>query len=402
MNSVGRLRTAREGLKLLLSEDADEAKTLARQLNRLNQQRKDIETAILSSAVEQVKRMREERGGNLNSLVVSGTDWLEGVIGLTASKIVERYNLPTIILTTRDGITSRGSCRSIPALHMKNALDSMNDLFEQYGGHSQAAGLTMATKDIPELAARFDEYVSRNLRDEDFLPILNVDEIIHPAQISFDVAKEFDRFEPYGLGNPHPVLACKNVRGSSAKTMGRDNVHLSFDIDENIRAVAWNCGNLAPLVESEPIDLAYEPEVNEWQGELRIQCNVSSLEPTAAEGELFPGREELLDVYNFLRRINVSSNRFNLCALVRAFNSETGKNFSTYAFDGAINVFEELGLMTIDRDKKTFSMPRPKTKLDLRNSRTFRLGSEQKIFSPPATTAKIIPLTATAKLRFAK
>ncbi|MBR4383171.1 MAG: hypothetical protein IKP64_06390, partial [Selenomonadaceae bacterium] len=284
-----------------------------------------------------------------------------------------------------------------------NALDSMNDLFEQYGGHSQAAGLSIAVKDIPELAARFDDYVRRNLRDEDFLPILNVDEIIHPAQINFDVAKEFDRFEPYGLGNPHPVLACKNVRGTSAKTMGRDNVHLSFDIDENIRAVAWNCGSLAPLIESEPLDLAYEPEVNEWQGELRIQCNVSSLEPAVAEGELFPDREELLDVYNFLRQVNTSMNRFNLCALVRTFNNETGKNFSTYAFAGAITVFEELGLMAIDRDKKTFQMQRPKSKLDLRNSRTFRLGSEQKKISPPATGAKIISLTAAAsKFRFAK
>ncbi len=403
LNSVGRLETAREGLKLLLCENSDEAKTLARHFNKLNQRRKDIETAILSSAIEQVQQMREDKGGDLSSLVVSGTNWLEGVIGLTASKIVERYNLPTIILTTRDGITARGSCRSIPALHMKNALDSMNDLFEQYGGHSQAAGLTIAVKDIPELAARFDDYVRRNLRDEDFLPILNVDEIIHPAQINFDVAKEFDRFEPYGLGNPHPVLACKNVRGSSAKTMGRDNVHLSFDIDENIRAVAWNCGNLAPLIESEPLDLAYEPEVNEWQGELRIQCNVSSLEPAVAEGELFPDREELLDVYNFLRQVNASTNRFNLCALVRMFNSDTGKSFSTHIFTWAIEVFEELGLMTIDRDKKTFQILRPKNKLDLRNSRTFRLGSDQKKFSPPATGAKIIPLTAAAaKFRFAK
>lgn len=394
LNSVGRLRTAREGLKLLLSENPDEAKTLAKQLNKLNQQRKDIETAILTAANEKVHQMREDRGGDLSSLVVSGSGWLEGVIGLTASKLVERYNLPTIILTTQDGITARGSCRSIPALHMKNALDSMNDLFEQYGGHSQAAGLTIATKDIPELAARFDEYVRRNLSDEDFLPILNVDEIIHPAQISFDVAKEFDRFEPYGLGNPHPVLACKNVRGTSAKTMGRDNVHLSFDIDENIRAVAWNCGSLAPLIESEPLDLAYEPEVNEWQGELRIQCNVSSLEPAVAAGEMFPDREELLDVYNFLRQVNASTNRFNLCALVRMFNSDTGKNFSTHIFTWAINVFEELGLMTIDRDKKTFQMQRPKTKLDLRNSRTFRLGLEQNKLAAPATSAKI--------LRFAK
>ena len=398
LNSVGRLKTAREGLSLLLTEDSDEAKTLAKQFNKLNQQRKDIETSILTAAVDKVRQMREDTGGDLNSLVVSGTGWLEGVIGLTASKLVERYNLPTVILTTQDGVTSRGSCRSIPALHMKNALDSMADLFEQYGGHSQAAGLTIATKDIDEFTARFDKYVREHLRDEDFLPILNVDEIIHPAQISLDVAKEFLRFEPYGLGNPHPVLACKNVRASAARPMGRANSHLSFDIGENIRAVAWNCGNLAPLVAEEPIDLAYEPEIDAWQGNLRIQCNVSSLEPTVAAGELFPEREQLLEVYTFLRRVRTTTNHFNLCEFVRDFNDTSAEKLSTYAFDCAIKVFEELGLLAIDRDKKTFTLPKPKTKLDLRNSRTFRLGLEQNSLVPE-TSAKVIPLTLATKMR---
>ena len=398
LNSVGRLKTAREGLSLLLTENVEEAKTLARHFNKLNQQRKDIETGILSAAIDKVRQMRVDKGGDVNSLVVAGTGWLEGVIGLTASKLVERYNLPTVILTTQDGLTARGSCRSIPALHMKNALDSMADLFEQYGGHSQAAGLTIAVKDIPEFTARFDDYVRQHLRDEDYLPILNVDEIIHPAQISLEVAKEFDRFEPYGLGNPHPVLACKNVHATAARPMGRSNAHLSFDIAENIRAVAWNCGNLAPLVAAEPIDLAYEPEVDTWQGNFRIQCNVSSLEPTVAAGELFPEREQLLAVYNFLRRVRTSANYFDLCGLVRDFNAASTEKLSTYAFDCAIKVFEELGLMTIDRDKKTFDMPKPKTKLDLTNSRTFRLGREQNL-STPAPTAKIITFNSATKLR---
>ena len=397
LNSVGRLRTADEGLKLLLIEDAEEARTLARRLNKLNQRRKDIETQILTEAEEKVRSLREEFGGDLCSLVISGAGWAEGVIGLTASKLVERYNLPTIILTTPDGIFSRGSCRSISALHMKNALDSMADLFEQYGGHSQAAGLTIATEKVPEFARRFDNYVRNHLRDEDFQPILNVDAIVSPAEINLDVAHEFDKFEPYGLGNPHPILACKNVRGSSAKAIGSDKSHLSFTLDEekNIRAIAWNCGNLAPLVENESIDLAYEPSLNEWQGEVRIQCTVSSLEPVAKEGE-FPNREQLVEIYNFLRRARNFSEKFDLCFLVNVFN-ESGKNFSTYTFDSAIKIFEELGLIIIDRDKKIFELPRPKNKLELMNSRTFRLGSREHM---PITSGKVISLTE--KLRAVK
>ena len=390
LNSVGRLKSAQEGLQLLLTEDFDAAKEQARELNKMNQERKNIEAKILAEAEEKVRLMREERGGDLCTLVIAGENWAEGVIGLTASKLVERYNLPTIILTTQDGISYRGSCRSILTLHMKNALDTMAELFDQYGGHSQAAGLNISAKNLPEFATRFDNYVRNKLRDEDYQPILYVDALINPAQINFDMAKDFDRFEPYGLGNPHPVIACKNFRGSNARAIGKEGTHLTFSIDENIRAVAWSCGSLAPLVENELIDIAYEPELNEWQGEVRIQCKVSSLEP-ADSGEAFLNRVELLEVYNFLRKARSFTEQFNLCSLVRAFNEQTGKSLSTYNFDGAIKVFEELGLLIIDSDKKTFELPRPKNRLTLSNSRTFRLSRGE------PSSGKIISLASARK-----
>ena len=397
LNSVGRLKTAREGLKLLLTEDTEEAKITARQLEKMNQQRKDIENKILVEAEAKVRVMREEKGGDLCTLVIAGTGWAEGVIGLTASKLVERYNLPTIILTTQDGISYRGSCRSITTFHMKNALDSMAELFEQYGGHSQAAGLSISAKNVAEFAERFDKYVREKLLDEDYQPILNVDALINPSEINLEVAEEFYKFEPYGLGNPRPILGCKNVRGNSAKAMGKEGTHLTFSISEKIRAVAWSCGNLAPLVENEPIDIAYEPEINEWQGEIRIQCNITSLEPSFS-GESSLNREELLEVYNFLKTARSFTERFNLCALVREFRSQSGKNISTYEFDGAIKIFEELGLLVIDKDKKTFELPRPKNKLELTNSRTYRLGLRAAV----PTSGKIISLAEAVKKRSLK
>ena len=402
LNSVGRLKTASEGLKLLLIEDEEEARVLARRFNKLNQKRKEIEDKILFEAEEKVRIMREERGGDLSTLVIAGEKWLEGVIGLTASKLVERYNLPTIILTTQDGISYRGSCRSILTLHMKNALDSMAELLEQYGGHSQAAGLSISAKNLEEFALRFDNYVRRKLSDEDFQPILNVDAIIDPAQINLEVAQEFVNFEPYGIGNPRPVLGYKNFRGSSARTMGKDGAHLNFaiDLEKNIRAVAWNCGNLAPLVENEAIDIAYEPEINEWRDEVRIQCNISSLEP-AETGELILEREKMLEIYNFLRQARSMTEKFNLCALVKEFNSQSGQNLSTYAFDGVIKIFEELGLLIIDVEKRTFELPRPKNKLELRNSRTYRLESKKSEYREPVS-GKIISLAEEVKRRSMK
>lgn len=401
LNSVGRLQSATEGLKLLLNEDVEDAAEMARKLNKMNQRRKEIESRILSEAEEIVTEIRQANGGDVSTLVISGEGWEEGVIGLTASKLVERHNLPTIILTTQDGEFYRGSCRSIPALHMKNALDSMADLFDKYGGHSQAAGLNIATEKIPELVRRFDEYVRKHLTDEDYQPQINIDAIVHPSEIGFDVAEQFNMFEPYGIGNPHPVLACKDVRGFEPKAIGKDGNHLSFCIPTDtdyikIRAVAWNCGSLVPLIENEPIDIAYEPSLENWQGELRIQCTVSSLEP-AATAEEFPDREQLVAVYNFLRRARVYTSRFDLCSLMRAFNNETGKNFSVYTFDCAVKIFLELGLIVINREKKTFEMPRPKYKLELTNSRTFRLGRRE--LGSDQGASKIISLDSVSKRR---
>ena len=409
LNSVGRLRTAGEGLKLLLTEDEEEARTLARRLNKMNQRRKEIEAQILAEVEEKVRFMRKKRGGDLSTLVIAGEGWQEGVIGLTASKLIERYNLPTIILTTQDGILYRGSCRSIPALHMKNALDSMAEIFEQYGGHSQAAGLSISAKNLPELERRFDEYVRKNLRDEDFQPILNVDALIHPTEITLEVADEFNKFEPYGLGNPHPILAFKNIRGMAARTIGKDKTHLSFLISSesqnmpNIRAVAWNCGNLAPLVENEPIDIAYEPSLDFWQGETRIQCAISSLEPVEIENE-FPNREQMLEIYNFLRHARILTEKFDLCALVKAFNGENNKNCSTYTFDTAIKIFEELGLIIINRENGNFELPRPKNKLELMNSRIYRLGRREQGIEVDKSpkNGKIISMEAISKVRSLK
>ena len=377
LNSIGRLETAAEGLKLLLTEDEDQAKVLAAKLNEMNQLRKDIEAEMLVVAEEKVSKLREEREGNLSTLVIDGENWNGGVIGLTASKLVERYNLPTIILSVV-GEDARGSCRSIPALHMKNALDSMAEIFDQYGGHSQAAGFSIKTKKIPELKKRFDDYVKSHLRDEDFLPLLFVDALMHPATLTLNDAKEFEKFEPYGLGNPRPILACKNVRGAQAKKIGKDLNHLSFLIqgeEKNIRAVAWDKGNFSALIENEPVDLVYEPEINEWQDTFSVQCTVNYFEPAAVEGG-FPDRAKLADIYKFLKQFSSQTDKFEICDFAEKFNAATGKNFPMYTTLSAIEIFQELGFLKIDAEEKTFELPTFGKKLNLKNSRTFRLGSK--------------------------
>lgn len=382
LNSIGRLESASTGLRLLLTNNPDNALKLAEHIDEVNKTRKTLEREIFLKADEKFKNLREKTGGDIWTAIITGAGWNAGVIGLTASRFVEKYHLPSIIIAD-EGDFSRGSCRSIPALHMKNALDSMSELFENYGGHSQAAGFSIATKLIPEFTKRFDDYVRANLHDEDFIPTINVDELFHPSLVDMKIAEEFEQLEPCGIENPAPILACRNVICSDAKIIGSDKTHLSFEIPaensegaKTIRAVAFGFANKSNLVESEPINLTYHPAVDEWQGERRVKCFVTNIEPVAG-AKNFPTREQLVAIYKFLYKFRGKTNEFNPKLLIEKFNAVTKKNFSMFTILNALEIFQEVGILRVDDVNKTFDLPQL-SKRDLENSRTFRLNLRSK------------------------
>lgn len=380
LNSIGRLESALTGLKLLLTENVELAEEIAEHIDEANKQRKKIEREIFLQANEQFKNLREESDGNMWSAVISGDGWNAGVIGLTASRLAEKYNLPSVVVA-HEGHLSRGSCRSIPAFHMKNALDSMADLFENYGGHSQAAGFSISSKLVPEFKRRFDAYAREHLTDVDFIPTVKVDALFHPSRIDMKTAEEFEKLEPCGVENPAPILACMNVRCAEPKIIGSDRTHLSFDIpadldfvdSKGIRAVAFGLANLAALIENEPVNLTYHPAIDEWQGERRVKCFVSSIEPVAEEKN-FPTREQLLGVYKFLYKLRGKTNYFDTRMFTEKFNAASKEKFSMYTLLTSLEIFKELGLLRINEEAKTFELPKL-PKRDLENSRTFRLSA---------------------------
>ena len=381
LNSIGRLESALTGLKLLLTENVEVAEEIAQHIDDANKQRKKIEREIFLQADEKFKNLREETNGDMWSAVISGNDWNAGVIGLTAAKLAEKYNLPSVVVT-HEGILSRGSCRSIPSFHMKNALDTMADLFENYGGHSQAAGFSISTKLVPEFKRRFDEYAREHLTDGDFIPTVKVDALFHPSLVDMKIAEEFEQLEPCGVENPAPILACMNVHCENAKIIGGDRTHLSFeipaDLDEvgarDIRAVAFGLANMAALVENEPINLTYHPAIDEWQGERRIKCFVSSIEPVA-NGKKAPTREQLVEVYKFLYKMRGKTKQFDTRMFAEKFNATVQEKFSMYTFLTALEIFKEIGLLRINEEQRTFDLP-SLPKRDLENSRTFRLANK--------------------------
>lgn len=377
LNSIGRLSSATTGLKLLLTDDPDEAQSIAEEIDETNTRRKKIEKETFLQADEKFKKLREESGGDLWSAVISGEGWNAGVIGLTAAKLAEKYNLPSIVVVN-EGTLSRGSCRSIANFHMKNALDTMADLFENYGGHSQAAGFSLPTKLVPELKRRFENYSRSHMTDEDFRPVAEIDALIYPTLIDFQTAKEFENLEPCGTGNPAPVLACKNVRCADAKVIGADGTHLKFSVvpeepDEknfqSVGVIAFGCADLFPLVETEKIDLIYKPGIDSFQGEEYVKCFAQDISATGGE-ENFPTREQLVEIYKFLKFLRKKTSRFDRQNFVANLNAATKKNFSMYTVLNALDVFSEVGLIKFDGEN--FELPASQKK-DLQDSRTFRL-----------------------------
>ena len=375
LNSVGRLKSAKIGAELLMTADPLKAAEIANELDTANIERKEIERKIFVQAEEKVEILRDEKGGNLWTLVVDDGHWNAGIIGLTASKLAEKYSLPTIIISS-GGLVSRGSCRSIPALHIKNALDTMADLFDNYGGHSQAAGFSIPTKNIPELKRRFDEYVKKNLTDEDFPPVVEIDALIHPAQINLKTAEEFEKIQPCGIGNPEAVLACRNVRCTESKLIGADKSHLSFIIrsnsaeNPNVRAVSFGNAKFANMLENSSVDIIFQPSIDSWQDEIYVKCFVSDISPTCGD-KIVLTRNLLADVYKFLKADKEKI--LNLQTLTEKFNTSHGNFISVQKMFTAINIFIELGLLK--SDDKIFTLPAT-SKRNLENSRTFRLNGK--------------------------
>ena len=369
LNATGRLFSAASGVQLLTTSDSNLADDIAKALDDANSKRKEMENLIVDEASLKYNELRRLRGGDLSSIVVASENWHPGVIGLAASRLLEQHYLPTIVLSIQ-GEFSVASCRSIAALHMKDALDHFSHFFTQYGGHAAAAGFTIHTKDLAVFAAQFDDYVKQNVKDEDFVPSQFVDAFVHPSELTLQLADELKKFAPFGVSNPQPLFAAQNLSAASPKIMGPEQNHLSFfikgvDGKADIRAVSWGNAALAPLVENELIDITFVPERNDFNGNATVQCMVKSLVPSKVNP---PDRAALVNFYKFLKSISPDNAAVpsDLCKLSADLKT------SPFTLSIALQVFEELGLLLFNPAGDSFFMPPPSRKLNLNESRTWR------------------------------
>lgn len=277
INAVGRLEDASIGVRLLLSNDQKEARTLAEKLNSANISRQELEDQITQEAmalIESEKLLDRHRG-----LVVFRPNWHQGVVGIVASRLVDKFYRPSIVLT-QEGENCKGSARSISNFNLVEALRSCEDLLLKYGGHAYAAGLTLEKKNLAAFQERFDQLIDSQLKEEDFQPALKVDVESDFSAINEELLDQLKRLEPFGLGNPAPVLMFRKAKVRESRVVGEKHIRLRIGGSGRFfGAIGFRMLEKRPPVAS-LCDLAFVPEWNEWNGNKNIQLRLLDLRPS--------------------------------------------------------------------------------------------------------------------------
>ena len=279
INAAGRMSTPDIAARLLLAADetmAAEARELAEQLNAENLRRQEEEAAIVAQAKKAVETDLEV--GSRTVIVVAGEGWHRGVIGIVASKLVDAFHRPAIVIST-DGDVAHGSCRSIPSFNMLGALESCATLMTKFGGHKQAAGLTIETGRIRELRARVNDYADTRLQPDDLRPRLWIDGALPFRGISAQVASELTALAPFGAGNPTPMFRASRVEIVDGPRRIKDrHLKMAFRQDGRIlRGIAWRASEREHFVAEHraAIDLAFSLEQDTWNGERYLQLSIA-------------------------------------------------------------------------------------------------------------------------------
>ena len=291
LNAAGRMDVARDVIELLTVRDMARARQIAERLNQLNAERQAEEARIVEEICRTLDESRERR--EAYCIVVDGEGWHRGVIGIAATRVVERYCRPALVIS-RLGEEAHGSGRSIPAFHLLNALESCQELFSRYGGHAHAVGFALPAQRVPQLRAALDAYARTQLTPGDFEPILNLDGELELSQVTPELFEALSRMEPFGLGNPEPRFVARRVRVLlPPRVLKQKHIKMKLAVERGkfasgIPALGWGMAERfreEQVLAGDVVDVAFTVEHNdhpEFGGlELRL-CDVMRSEAAGA------------------------------------------------------------------------------------------------------------------------
>ena len=274
LNAAGRLDSALAAYDLLVETDFMRAGQMAQELEIRNKERQSI-TREMQEAAEAIALAD---GDDKFLFFAASPEFNEGVVGLAASRLMDKYYRPAIVGHVDDE-TTVCSCRSIPEFHITNALDECADLLVRHGGHAAAAGFTVRNENVGELLSRLQAIAERELSGVDLRPVLVADMELGLDALSFEMYDHLQYLEPTGYGNPQPVFVSRDVQIKSSRTVGRDQSHLKLTVTDGkvtIDAIAFRLGDLKSELPSR-VDLLYNFEINEWNGRKSLQLNVKDI-----------------------------------------------------------------------------------------------------------------------------
>ena len=302
LNAAGRVAHATRAVELLTTPSQEEAYEIAEELQETNLERQALERDIHEMARQDVLKQGPDAD---YVVVVGGQDWHPGVIGIVASRLVEEFYKPTLVISIKDGI-GKGSCRSIDNCNIYEALQSAEDLLIQFGGHQAAAGFSIKEDKIPALRERLAQYCKEHLAETDYLPIVDIDSQVAIDDIDVPLIEEIETLEPYGMANPTPVLALEEATISDLFLMGQQKKHAKVLLereDSTIDAIAWNRPDLhASFFPGDRVKVAFTVQKNEWNGHVSPQLMIQDM--ALLEGRsLTLTKEGLRAMYTYVRNL---------------------------------------------------------------------------------------------------
>jgi len=281
LNAAGRLGHAIRGVQLLLTENEHEANVIARELEELNHRRQEIDRATLEQARERVLAMNLDEQ---YSIVLADETWHPGVVGIVASRLVEEFGRPTVLIAL-SGEQGKGSGRSIPKFDLHGALGKSREHLIRYGGHRAAAGVTIAREKVADFAGGFNEVARSLLTPADLVPEIRVDLEVSIDGLDGRIESLFRHFEPFGIGNPTPVLLARNVTlARPPRPVGQDGLKLALDTGTgSLEALGWGLADrAAELQAGTKVDIAFRLERDDYRGESYLQARIAGVKVSEA------------------------------------------------------------------------------------------------------------------------
>ena len=282
INAAGRVESGNKSVELLIADDEEEARRVAKDINAFNDQRKKLDHSITEEALRYIRQDGPRR--HPKATVLYNPNWHKGVIGIVASRLTEYYYRPTVILTQSNGVAT-GSARSVEGFDLYHAISECSEFLENYGGHKYAVGLTLRLENISAFQEKFEQIVSETIDDDLLSPQINIDLKIKLSEITADTYAMIQKFAPFGPNNTVPVFMTENVTNfMNSKQVGHHNEHLKLVVVDDTRAckdrsgIAFNMGDLFPRINNgEFFDICYTLQENEFMGKSDIQMMIRDI-----------------------------------------------------------------------------------------------------------------------------